>query len=105
MSRTGVASAVCLMQRPCKRGIGTALTNGNVEVLGGFAIRRGDTPTGKTLRELASSSPDGKFVAVPDGREDTYFSDFLSAKLKAEGESGLGRCLCHHPPRGRSGRR
>lgn len=83
-----------------KRGIAAAITNGNVEVLGGFAIRRGDAPSGKSLRELSNYSPEGKFVAVPAGREDAYFSDFLSAKLKADGESGLGGAsvIIHNAP-------
>lgn len=81
-----------------KRGIGGAIASGRVELLGGFAIRRGEgLEKQRTLRELASAGPDGNFVAIPAGKEDDYFQAFLQQKLKAEGaDLGGSSVIIHH---------
>jgi hypothetical protein len=79
-----------------KRGIAGALAGGQVEIVGGFAVRRGTTGATKSLRELAGSAPDGKVQAIPEGAEDKYFERFLSSKLKAEGVDLGGTSVAIH---------
>lgn len=58
------------------RGIGAALATKRAEVIGGFAVNRRDTTDTPTLREVADGGP----VAIPKGRHDAYFRDFLMTK-------------------------